>query len=218
MFVRKKTSKSNPNIYFQIAESYREGDIVRQKVIKHIGTAKDEQQAKQMQLLGEQLKKLYESNIAESEIEQYYQKEISKIQQSSPSLFNCKKIQIKKLGLHDIYGKILDDMGLSKILKSKKHNLILKDLIMAKIAQPSSKRKAVEILSENFGIDHKLNEIYKMMDQINEDLIKQIQRKISEYSKHLLSGTIHVLYYDVTTIYFESFTEDELKTHIKRFE
>lgn len=211
MFVRKKTSKSNPNIYFQLAESYREGDLVRQKIIKHIGTAKDEHQVKQMQILGEQLKKLYESNATEAEIEQYYQKEISKIQQSSPSLFNCKKIQTKKLGLHDIYGKILDEMGLSRILKSQKHNVILKDLIMAKIAQPSSKRKAVEILSEDFGIEHKLNKIYKMMDQINEDLIKEIQRKISEYSKHLLSGTIHVLYYDVTTIYFESFTEDELK-------
>jgi hypothetical protein len=62
-------------------------------------------------------------------------------------------------------------MGLSKILKSKKHNLILKDLIMAKISKPSSKRKAVEILSEDFGIEHKLNE----------DLIKEIQRKISAY-------------------------------------
>lgn len=211
MFVRKKTSKSNPNIYFQLAESYREGDAVRQKVIKHIGTAKDEHQVKQMQILGEQLKNLYESNAAEADIEQYYQKEISKIQKSSPSLFNCKKIQTKKLGLHDIYGKILDEMGLSKILQSKKYNLILKDLIMAKISKPSSKRKAVEILSEDFGIEHKLNEIYKMMDQINEDLIKEIQRKIAAYSKHLLSGTINVLYYDVTTIYFESFTEDELK-------
>lgn len=211
MFVRKKTSKSNPNIYFQLAESYREGDAVKQKIIKHIGTAKDEFQMKQMQILGEQLKNLYESNATELEIEQYYQKEISKIQQSSPSLFNCKKIHTKKLGLHDIYGKILDEMGLSNILKSKKYNLILKDLIMAKIAKPSSKRKAVEILSEEFGINHKLNAIYKMMDQINDDLIKEIQKKISEYSKHLLSGAIQVLYYDVTTIYFESFTEDELK-------
>ena len=211
MFVRKKTSKSNPNIYFQLAESYREGGIVKQKVIKHIGTAKDEHQIKQMQILGEQLKSLYESNATETEIEQYYQKEISKIQQSSPSLFNCKKLKTKKLGLHDIYGKILDEMQLSNILKSKKYNLILKDLIMAKIAQPSSKRKAVEILSESFGIEHKLNEIYKMMDQIDENVIKLIQRKVSEYSKQLLSGSIHVLYYDVTTIYFESFTEDELK-------
>ena len=211
MFVRKKTSKSNPNIYFQLAESYREGDTVKQKVIKHIGTAKDEQQVKQMQILGEQLKNLYASNATEVEIEQYYQKEISKIQQSSPSLFNCKKIHTKKLGLHDIYGKILDEMGLSKILKSKKYNVILKDLIMAKISKPSSKRKAIQILSEDFGIKHKLNEIYKMMDQIDENVIKVIQKKIAEYSKHLLSGSIHVLYYDVTTIYFESFTEDELK-------
>lgn len=211
MFVRKKTSKSNPNIYFQLAESYREGDAVRQKVIKHLGTAKDEQQANKIQILGEQLKNLYQLNTTTSEIEQYYQKEISKIQQLSPSLFNCKKIQTKKLGLHDIYGKVFNEAGLSNILKSKKYNLILKDIVMAKISQPSSKRKAVEILSEDFGIDYKLNDIYKMMDQINEDLIKEIQIKIAEYSKNLLSGTIHILYYDVTTIYFESFTEDELK-------
>ena len=72
--------------------------------------------------------------------------------------------------MHDIYDKILDEMGLSKILKSKQYNLILKDLIMANISKPSSKRKAVEILSEDFGIDHKLNEIYKMKDQMNNHL------------------------------------------------
>jgi transposase len=211
MFVRKKTSKSNPNIYFQLAESYREGNSVKQRIIKHIGTAKDEHQAKQMQILGEKLKNLYELNHTNMEIEQYYQKEISKIHQSSPSLFNCEKIRTKKLGLHDIYGKILDEIGISNILKTKKYSVMLKDLIMAKIAKPSSKRKAVETLSEDFGIDHKLNDIYKMMDLINENIITQIQRKISEYSKCLLSGAIHILYYDVTTIYFESFTEDEIK-------
>lgn len=211
MFVRRKTSKSNPNIYFQIAESYREGNLVKQKIIKHVGTAKDEQQAKKMQTLGEQLKSLYEANSSEIEIEQYYQKELSKIQQSSPSLFNCQKIQSKKLGFHDVYGKVFDEMGLANIIKSKKFNIILKDIIMAKIFQPNSKRKLVEILSENFGINHKLNLVYDMMDQIDEQAIQAIQNKIVTYSNKLLDGTIHVLYYDVNTIYFESFTEDELK-------
>ena len=80
-----------------------------------------------MQILSENLKILYQSNPTKAKIEQYYQKEISKIQQSSTSLFNCKQIQTKKLGLHDIYGKILDEMGSLKIFKIN-YILVIDDL------------------------------------------------------------------------------------------
>jgi transposase len=50
-----------------------------------------------------------------------------------------------------------------------------------------------------------------MMDKIDEQAIRSIQEQVSKYNKQLLKGKIQVLFYDVTTIYFESFTTDELK-------
>jgi len=50
-----------------------------------------------------------------------------------------------------------------------------------------------------------------MMDKLNAAEILKLQQQVSNYSKELIGGTIQVLFYDVTTIYFESFTEDELK-------
>lgn len=82
---------------------------------------------------------------------------------------------------------------------------------MAKIANPSSKRMAVQTLEEDFGIKHGLHSVYRMMDKLDDNNIALIQNNISAYNKKLIGGKISVLFYDVTTIYFESFTSDELK-------
>ncbi len=44
MFIRKKTTQKNPNTYIQLVESYRVGGKLRQRVVKHIGTAVNDEQ------------------------------------------------------------------------------------------------------------------------------------------------------------------------------
>jgi transposase len=50
-----------------------------------------------------------------------------------------------------------------------------------------------------------------MMDKLTEDRIKAVQDKSWYYSKKLFTDEIKVMFYDCTTLYFESFTEDELR-------
>jgi transposase len=50
-----------------------------------------------------------------------------------------------------------------------------------------------------------------MMDKIDETMIERIQSKAYYATKQVLGGKINVLFYDATTLYFESFIEDDLK-------
>ncbi len=56
-----------------------------------------------------------------------------------------------------------------------------------------------------------LNSIYRFMDLIDDEMIKKIQRKAYESAVSNSSKEITIGFYDVTTLYFESFTEDDLK-------
>ena len=129
------------------------------------------------------------------------------------------KVDLKKLveesriinGIHDIYGEVYSQIGFNNILKSSAKNKIIKDLVMARIANPCSKRKSVLNLEEEFGINLNLDSVYKVMDDIDEVIISKIQRASYNATKSLLGGKVDVLFYDCTTLYFESFIEDDFK-------
>jgi transposase len=52
-----------------------------------------------------------------------------------------------------------------------------------------------------------------MMDAINKDKTEAIKRLGYEYVSGLFSEKLNVIFYDCTTLYFESFEEDELKSN-----
>jgi transposase len=67
------------------------------------------------------------------------------------------------------------------------------------------------MLEENFGISLNLDSVYKMMDKINDKSIEKLNTLAYNKTKDLFGGKIDVIYFDATTLYFESFTEDEFK-------
>ena len=82
---------------------------------------------------------------------------------------------------------------------------------MARIAKPDSKRASVNMLEENFGISMNLDSVYKMMDKLNDKSIEKLNSLAYNRTKTLFGGKIDVIYFDATTLYFESFREDEFK-------
>lgn len=212
MFVRKRKNSSN-STSIQIIEGYRCEGKVRHKVIKHVGTSSSEMQIKELMELGAQIKVMLEANIDIDEINIYHQKELSKITSSGgASILNCQKIRTNITGIHKIYGKTFDDLNLQETSGLKKEYYeALKDIVMARISTPSSKRAAVNTLLEDFDIKHSLNTVYRMMDKLDANTIEKIQKMVSKYVINLVGGKINVLFYDVTTIYFESFSPDDLK-------
>lgn len=212
MFVRKKRTKNNPNVYIQLVESYRKEGSIAQKVIKHIGTAVTDEQLEQIVLLANKIKEMYLKYKNEHEIEVFRKQELSKINGSRSLTLNC--IPIKKIikGLPEIYGKIFDEMHLNKIINNRSnYNEVLKYVVIGRIACLGSKKKIGEQLEQKFDKKYDLNSIYRTMDKLTDEVIELMKINITKYNQNLLQGKIKVLFYDTTTIYFECFTEDELK-------
>lgn len=212
MFLRKKKNSANSKTSIQLVDGSRVDGKVRHKIVRHIGTADDEIQLKKLLELGSKIKDLFETDADPDQITTLHEKELSKIKNSSPSILNCKKISSQIKGIHDVYGSILSNFNLKPVFDfNSTYYKVFFDIVMAKIADPSSKRMAAKTLEEDFGISHKLHTIYRMMDKIDDAAIENMQKCIAQHNKQLLGGVVSILFYDVTTIYFESFTSDDLK-------
>lgn len=103
-----------------------------------------------------------------------------------------------------IYNKVFGNLNIGACLKDKLH-----DLIVMRIASPASKLKTSKIASE-YNINLSVDTIYKSMDQITPQVINDAKKTIYEYTKQLLAKqkeTIDILFYDLTTLYFETSTQ-----------
>ena len=224
MFVRRKTSKNSPKIAIQLVESIRDGKKVKQKIIRHFGTALNEEEAKVLTRLALNYKdqllrqshqiKLFEKADSEA-IERLV--ESSKAVQPDRLDVNLKNIVEEKriiTGIHQVFGKIFDNVGFNDVLKNpsrKKSSVkLLKNVVLGRIAQPLSKRSTARMLSEEYGINTHLTAIYRMMDYIDDDAIEKIQDKTYAYTKQLKGEELDVVFYDCTTLYFESFNQEGL--------
>ncbi len=221
MYVRIKATPNSPRKSVQIVESVRSGDKVKQRIVRHVGIAMDDQELEKLKELAEHIKyKLKEERqpslfrpekLAEMAIE------AKKQQDDNPILVNLKEIEEEQraiCGIHEIYGEIYDSLKFNTLFSANREvgaNQILKHITMARIANPSSKRAAVINLEQDFGVSLQLDQVYRMMDKIDENVHQSIEDKSLEAARKLFQDKIDVIFVDATTLYFESFTEDEFK-------
>ena len=90
-------------------------------------------------------------------------------------------------------------------------NQLFIDLIIARILEPSSKRKSVHFLSTFLDINHSENVLYKAITKYDNSLKESTEKSIITIAKNHFGFDFSFVLYDVTTLYFESFTSDEFK-------
>ncbi len=84
----------------------------------------------------------------------------------------------------------------------------LLDLILIRIVQPASKLESLELLSEFFGKTYKRTNLYRSIPEFVA-LKNTIEEKFVIFAKKHLGFDFSIVFYDVTTLYFESFNEDK---------
>jgi transposase len=89
-------------------------------------------------------------------------------------------------------------------------NKILLDLVIARIIKPGSKNQSIEFLKEFMGIEYERSEFYRQIPKIL-NAKKTIENKIIDIARKEFAFDFSMVFYDVTTLYFESFEEDELR-------
>ena len=208
MFVRVKTHPNSPHKQVQICHAFRDSGKTRQKVIRHIGTARNENELLELKNLAATIKAQIEMENQLS-FSKPTVKESKATTVEQPNLLDMKEKGRYVEGFHEIFGKIFSQVGFSDILPKSQTEVLL-DVILARIATPCSKSRTQKILSGEFGRDISLDRIYRMMDILVENK-NRIHKKIFGTTQNLCNGEIDVLLFDVTTLYFESIEADELR-------
>jgi len=224
MFIRLKKSSSGKT-KVQLCEAIREDKKVRQVIVRHIGVAQDEKHLEELKRLALVIKvQIIEeregpflfamdlSKKTEKNIEIYKtqkNEEPKKVKEKLVDLDNLTEETRVVEGFHDIFGPIFDNLGFNTILHKKKSE-VLKHLVLARIANPASKHHTQSILTADFGIDIHIDRIYRMLDSLIENRIA-FENKVFHATQQLCFSKINMVLFDVTTLYFESFEEDELR-------
>jgi len=227
MFIRIKQNPKSAKKNVQIVQSMRKGNSIVQKIVRHVGAALDEKELEQLKLLAQSIKEKME---AENKGLLFSPEELAKVTITKDKLAQSQEyaeadyiVNVKNLkeedrivsGIHDVYGKLFDELGYDNVLRNPARNVnsaqILKDIVMARIANPVSKMASVSMLEENFGVSIKLDQVYQMMDKLDDVAIERLKNISYHNTSALFGQKIDLVFFDCTTLYFESFTEDEFK-------
>ena len=230
MFIRVKSTPNSPRKSIQIVHSQRVGSKVKQKIIKHVGVAFDDNELQELKSLAVSLKAELESK---NQLPLYSPQEIEDmtsraVEGKNKELVNTKDVINREdytvnlldmleedrviKGIHEVYGKLYDEINLKSIIpNASRHVAIskaLKEIVLARVANPDSKSGSVDMLASKFGVNLNLKTVYRMMDMIDDKQIKKLNKLVLTQTKSLLDDKIDVIYFDATTLYFESFSED----------
>lgn len=191
MFIRKLKS-SNGQTYIQVIDK----SSGKYKVLKSIGCAKSINELEEL------------VNKANEWINAYTGKlefDFDKQEQLVETLFNS--IDTHKLvGLELLLGRLFDEIGFNKVKDE-----IFRQLVIYRIAFPKSKLKTTEYLYRYEHIDWDENRLYRYLDKLHFTQKEKVQQISYAHTRKILSKDISIVFYDVTTLYFEIDEEDELR-------
>jgi hypothetical protein len=169
----------------------------RKRVIfKHIGSAKSIQELESLKLVAQDVIKNFNP-----EIPLFEEAKLDNLLYLDKSEF----LGVYYTFLYEVLFGLLSQIGLDKIKKQ-----LLLDLVTIRVVEPASKLRSIELLDTYFGIKHRRQSYYESAPQwlVLKDKIESI---VVEFAKKNYAFNFDLLFYDVTTLYFETFDEDELR-------
>jgi len=113
---------------------------------------------------------------------------------------------IRVVGPELIFGKIYDKVGFNEIEEE-----LFRHLVISRLAFPLSKLKTIEYLYRYQGISLNINTVYRFLDKLNNQLKDKVEQIAFNHTKQVLGGNVSVVFYDMTTLYFEASDEDDLR-------
>jgi transposase len=193
MFLRKLRNRSG-SISIQIIQKSRG----RYQVLKTIGTSHNEQQIQKLWFAAKQ-------EISRLSIQPalFISEKDSYIEQVFDTLQNA---NVRTVGPEIIFGKIYDHIGFNQIEEP-----LFRHLVIARLAFPLSKLKTVEYLYRFQGVMLDIDAVYRFLDKLHSRLKKQVEQLAFNHTKRILGGSISIVFYDMTTLYFEASDEDDLR-------
>ena len=120
-------------------------------------------------------------------------------------LDQCEYLGVYYTFLYDVLCKLQQRIGYDGIGEP-----ILNDLVTIRIMEPASKLRSIELIETYFGIKHRRQKFYEAAPKWL-SLKETIERQTVCFAEREFGFDYTLLFYDVTTLYFETFEADELR-------
>jgi transposase len=86
-----------------------------------------------------------------------------------------------------------------------------RQLVVSRICQPLSKAATVDYLKFHFDEDARLHQLYRYLDKLHDTQKERVEQISIAHTRKILDGNIGLIFYDVTTLYFETDYGDDLR-------
>lgn len=196
MFVRKKPNSSG-SVCVQIIDksngTYR--------VAKTLGSSKDSDEIERLVLKAKQIIANFNNDNQQRLISVKSKEELA-VDNFVVGLSNS---QIHTIGPELIFGKLFDQIGFNIVPDE-----LFRHVVITRLAYPTSKLKTVDYLYRYKGIKVSVKSVYKFLDKLHSKYKDQVELIAYKHTKKTLKN-ISVVFYDMTTLYFEAEDEDDLR-------
>ncbi|HKC37029.1 MAG TPA: IS1634 family transposase [Chitinophagaceae bacterium] len=110
------------------------------------------------------------------------------------------------IGPELLLGRLFDEIGLNAIADE-----LFRHLVITRLVYPVSKLKTADYLFKYKGTQISVYSIYRYLDRLHQNQIKQVKEISLQHTLDLFGHKISLVFYDVTTLYFEASKEDDLR-------
>lgn len=121
-------------------------------------------------------------------------------------LRTLKNASVRTVGPELIFGNLFDRMGFNTVPGD-----LFRHITIARLAYPTSKLKTVDYLYRYKGVTLSVDTVYRFLDTLQKEYKRRVEKIAYEHTKQTLGGMISVVFYDMTTLYFEAEDEDDLR-------
>ena len=214
MFVRKKINKSGSTTVVIVEKN----SARQQRVVKNFGSSKD------ATIIQRLVKQAEDYIVAHTKPElPFIDHEEQYLHDFLHSLTNS---QIQVIGPELIFGALYERIGYGAIQSE-----MFRHLVICRLYNPGSKLKTVDYLARYLHQHYTEDRIYRFLDnlcyrkELEDDKSKEKKSKKKEgadiktqveqisfaHTKQAVGGQIDICFYDMTTLYFEAASEDEIR-------
>lgn len=193
MFVREKKNKSG-SVSIQILSK----ENGRNKLIKTIGCATERPEIESLKLKAQETldELLCHSSLLPAEEDQ----------QLVDAIATLNNQNIQTIGPELIFGRIYDAIGFNQIKDEP-----FRHLVIARLAFPLSKLKTIDYLRRYQGVELKIDAVYRFLDRLEHKHKALIEQIAFKHTLRMHGGVISAVFYDMTTLHFETEDDDDLR-------
>ena len=98
-----------------------------------------------------------------------------------------------------LLGRIFNDIGFNLIKEE-----LFRHLVITRIVYPVSKLKTTDYLMKYKGVNVSVYSIYRYLDKLHQEQIDLVKEISFTHTLGILGGKLSIVFYDVTTLYFEA--------------